>query len=106
MVGVAFLLAFAFAPERGLVAVARRRARQRVEFAKVMLAAHLLHHEGGASEQAESREQHLQEHLRWTPEFARRVVRRAERDDLITREAGRLRLTERGRVAARRAVVD
>jgi manganese/zinc/iron transport system permease protein len=104
MAGAVFLLALLLAPERGLVAQARRRARQRVEFAELMLAVHLLHHEGSAEAAEESRERHLHEHLRWTPAFAQRVVRRAERDALVRRAEGALALTDGGREAARRAL--
>jgi manganese/zinc/iron transport system permease protein len=106
MAGVLFLAAFLLAPERGLVALARRRTRQRAAFAQRMLATHLLHHEGGPTEDVECREHHLEEHLRWTPDFARRVVRRAERDDVVRRDGGRLRLTARGRDAAQRATLE
>ena len=105
MTGVIFLLVFLFAPERGLLAIARRRARQRWEFAQTMLAIHLLNHEASPDAAIESREAHLHEHLRWQPDFARQVVRGAERTGLLTRAAGdRLALTERGRTAAREAV--
>lgn len=103
--GVLFLLALLFAPDRGLVPVSRRRARQRGEFARLMLAIHLLHHEGTDRSEDESRETHLSEHLRWQPEFARRVVMDAEREGLLRREGGRLVLTEHGREAARRTMV-
>ena len=103
--GVVFLLAFLLAPSRGVVAQARRRARQRLEFARLMLAIHLLHHEADAEADEESREEHLHDHLRWTPAFARRIVRLAEGDDWLRREgAGRLRLTPTGRRMAERAL--
>lgn len=102
MTGVAFALAFLFAPERGAVALARRRARQRWEFAQAMLAIHLLNHEGSPEAEEENREAHLHRHLRWSPDFAGGVVRRAEERGLLRRGAGgRLALTERGRTAAR-----
>ena len=103
--GLLFLVALAFAPGRGLVAQARRRARQKVEFAQLMLAIHLLNHEGGEHEADECREAHLSDHLRWPPEFARRVVRMAEREEMVRREGGgMLRLTRGGRLAAERAL--
>jgi manganese/zinc/iron transport system permease protein len=103
--GVCFVLAFLLAPDRGVVARARRRARQRLEFARLMLAIHLLHHEGEAAAEEESREGHLHDHLRWTPAFARRIVRLAQQDDWVRREDGdRLRLTPTGREMARRAL--
>lgn len=46
MAGVLFGLVFLLAPERGLVAIARRRGRQRIEFARKALAIHLYNHEG------------------------------------------------------------
>ena len=103
--GTVFLLAFLLAPSRGMVAQARRRARQRLEFARLMLAIHLLHHEGDPDAAEESREAHLHDHLRWTPAFARRIVRLAQQDDWVRREAeGRLRLTAEGRRMAERAL--
>ena len=104
MTGVLFVLAWGFAPERGLVAVARRRARQRLEFAQTMLAIHLANHEGLPEADVESRVSHLGEHLRWEPRFAERIVRGAERRGLVEEQAGSLLLTERGRALAADAV--
>ena len=105
MTGFAFALAFLFAPERGAVALARRRARQRWEFAQTMLAIHLLNHEHSADEATENCESHLHEHLRWQPDFARGVVRRAEGAGLVSRVSGdRLALTDRGRSVAQEVI--
>lgn len=102
MAGVVFLLAFILAPDRGVVAGLRRRARQRVEFAAMLLAVHLLHHEGTSDEWVETRIDHLQKHLRWSPDFARRVINRAEFAGWVRREGReRLRLTPLGRETAR-----
>ncbi len=106
MVGVFFLAAFLFAPQRGFVAVVRRRARQRWTFAEKMLTIHLLHHEGLPEAARENRVAHLQEHLRWEAAFAARVVRRAQQDDLVIRTNGLLELTAAGRAFAREAMVD
>ncbi len=102
--GALFTLAFLFAPERGLVAGARRRARQRWEFPQTMLAIHLLNHEGRPEALEESRVEHLDEHLRWDPSFAAAVVARAERHGVVVRDDGMLGLTERGRELARRSL--
>lgn len=104
MTGLLFALVFVFAPERGLLAGARRRERQRWDFAQTMLAIHLLNHEGLPEAAEESRVAHMQEHMRWTPKFAERVVRRAEARDWIRRENGHLALTPSGRRAAETAV--
>src|SRR5690606_31866934 len=58
MTGVSFLFVFLFAPDRGIVALARRRARQRVEFAQLMLAIHLMHPENTPEAETESRIDH------------------------------------------------
>jgi manganese/zinc/iron transport system permease protein len=103
--GAAFGLAWALAPSRGLLAVARRRSRQRVEFAATMLAIHLAHHEGSPEERVESRVAHLGDHLRWDDRFAESVVRAAERRGIVRRSGEGLAITERGRDVARRALV-
>lgn len=105
MIGVIFGAVFLFAPERGLVALARRQARQRWDFAQTMLTIHLLNHEGEPEEARESQVAHLNEHLRWESRFAARVVGRAERRGLVQRQAQRLALTERGRQLAQRTMV-
>jgi manganese/zinc/iron transport system permease protein len=104
--GVLFTAALLLAPERGLVAVGLRRRRQRVEFSGLMLAIHLLNHEGSPRAPEENRLGHLPEHLRWSPDFAARVARHAEREGYLTRgEADRLHLTPLGREAARHRMV-
>ncbi|HUF51553.1 MAG TPA: metal ABC transporter permease [Longimicrobiales bacterium] len=103
--GFFFMLALLLAPDRGIVAVARRKQRQRWEFARAMLAIHLLHHEGTPDSALESNEAHLGEHLRWDAAFARRVVREAAEEELIEREPdGRLLLTAHGRDVAQRVM--
>jgi manganese/zinc/iron transport system permease protein len=105
MTGVLFGAAFLLAPERGMLALARRRRRQRWEFSKTMLAIHLMNHEGTAEALAESEVAHLHEHLRWDPAFAARVVGRVGKDGLVVQgSSSRLRLTDRGRALARETV--
>ena len=106
MVGVFFGAAFLFAPHRGIVAVFRRRMRQRWTFAEKMLAIHLLHHEGSPEAERECRVAHLQEHLNWEGSFARRVVTFAIADGLVLREGAYLVLKEKGRSLAKEAIVQ
>jgi manganese/zinc/iron transport system permease protein len=107
MVGFIFVLTLLFAPNRGLIAIARRRARQRWEFAQTMLAIHLFNHEGLPEAQEESRVEHLHEHMRWERSFADQLVRRAERTGFVVlQEDGCLTLTELGREHAREAIVQ
>ncbi|MGQ0793387.1 MAG: metal ABC transporter permease [Deltaproteobacteria bacterium] len=105
MSGALFLLAFFFSPHRGMLAVFRRRRAQKWEFAEKMLVIHLANHEGMPDAERECRMEHLYEHLRWKPEFAGRVVKRAEQNGLILRGDAYLHLTENGREAASAAAV-
>jgi manganese/zinc/iron transport system permease protein len=102
MAGVLFGLAFLLASERGLMALARRRARQRREFAQTMLAIHLFNHEGLPATHEEFRI----EHMRWEPAFTTQVVRQAERRGIVLSRDGYLSLTERGRQSAQQAILN
>lgn len=103
--GILFAFAFLFAPERGLVAQASRRRRQKWEFARTALVIHLLHHEDTPEMAVECRVDHLLYHMHWEPEFATDVVQRAERDGLILRSNGDMRLTSSGRERAQLAML-
>lgn len=103
--GLVFLIIFLGAPERGMIAVALRRSRQRWDFAQSMLTIHLLQHEGKPEAEIENRVEHLVEHLRWQPDHAEQVIRYAERKGAVRRRSGRLFLTDGGRLMARQAMV-
>ena len=104
-VGLVFGAVFLLAPDRGLLAGMRRRRRQRYEFAQVMLAIHLLQHEGEPDYADESRVDHLHgKHVGWTPRFTRDVVAGAVRRGLVDRAGVQLTLTDAGRLAAGRAL--
>jgi manganese/zinc/iron transport system permease protein len=105
MLGILFLGVFLLAPERGLLAQAARRGRQRWEFAQTALAIHLLNHENTPQMESECRVDHLHYHLRWEPNFASTVVDQAERGGLVLRHNGDLALTPQGRERARTALV-
>lgn len=106
MSGVIFLLVFLFAPERGLAAIARRRSRQRLEFAGRVLAIHLLNHEGTPEEERESGIGHVEETLRWKEGFAKSVITHSLKAGLILADEERLRLTEAGREFAGKSVTE
>ena len=101
-----FGLVFLVIPSRGLIAITRRHARQKWEFAQTMLVIHLLNHEGLPEAAAESEIAHLHEHLRWDPTFANQVVRYALNNRCVLQEETQLILTEQGRSVARQALVQ
>jgi manganese/zinc/iron transport system permease protein len=104
--GGIFFLVYLFAPERGLLAAARRRSEQRWKFAQTMLTIHLLNHEGTANAETEMQMTHLQEHLRWKPDFAAQVVRRSVENQYVIRRNGHLDLTETGRLYAQETLAQ
>jgi len=65
-----------------------------------MLAAHLLNHETSADAEIENRVTHLGQHLRWSPEFAGRIVQEGVRTGVVQRQGELLRLTDLGRALA------
>ncbi|MEL6820403.1 MAG: metal ABC transporter permease [Calditrichota bacterium] len=107
MTGVVFVVVLLFAPFRGLFAIARRKSRQRIEFAQKMLAVHLLNHQGKPEEQ--ERECHLKdvhEHLRWEKEFAMRIAQASEKEGLLQINSDILTLTSSGLNLARKSMVE
>ena len=101
-----FGLIFFVVPNRGVIAIARRRTRQKWEFAQTMLVIHLFNHEGLPEAEAESEIAHLHEHLRWEPSFATQVVKYALNNRCVSQEKTQLTLTERGRAVAQQALVQ
>jgi manganese/zinc/iron transport system permease protein len=96
MTGASFLIVYLFAPERGVLAQARRRQNQRIEFALTMLTMHIANHTATQEAEIENEVIHLNEHLKWTPQFAMEVVGIAERNGLVRQREGLLTLTESG----------
>ena len=96
MTGVSVLTAYLLAPERGLVAQARSRRAQRTEFALTMLTMHIAHHTATHEAEQENRVVRLNEHLKWSSQFAMEIVGIGERRGLVRQERGLLVLTESG----------
>ena len=104
MTGVLFSVALLFSPSQGLVAKARRRVRQRVQFAADTLVVHLMQHEGTSAAASESHVAHLSGELRWDQLFAEKVIGQAVRHHLIERSGDSLLLTGQGRQRASDAI--
>ena len=106
MAGVIFGVVLLFAPQRGLLAQARRRRSQRWEFAQTMLAIHLLNHEGLPEAEQESSVIHMQDHMRWEAGFAGEVVNRAAAHKWVAQQGEHLQLTDLGREKANQALTQ
>lgn len=104
--GLLFGLSFLLAPERGIIAVARRRARLRWEFAQIALAIHLLNHEGTPEAYLECRVDTVHEHVHWEQPFLEKVVSQMLRRQLVLIDGQQLSLTDSGRTLAGQAMVN
>jgi manganese/zinc/iron transport system permease protein len=104
MIGLFFSFMYLIAPNRGLLALARRRARQRVDFAVEMLMVHLLNHEGLPEAEQESRRIHLSDHLHWEDKFINRVVRSSQKEKFLEVDGEFLKLTNKGRSLAKESL--
>jgi len=105
MTGVFFAAVFILAPGRGLLATARRKARQRREFPQIMLVMHLYTHEKLPEAAVECRRDHLTYHLKWEPAFADSVVSQSEKRGLIRNVDGLLKLTDSGRKQVQKHII-
>jgi manganese/zinc/iron transport system permease protein len=104
MTGFYFLLVLILAPEQGLLARSWQRQQRRQRFAVETLLVHLSRHEGTAEELSENSVSHLTSELNWEPRFAAMSVQRAQRQGLIERHNGHLKLTADGRVTVRQVM--
>lgn len=102
--GLVMALAVGFAPDRGLVAVARRRRAQALRFAFRLLLVHLYQHEHAADADRECRRGGLHRHLQWPQSRTTDVLRRAVEAGLVIQAGDMVHLTPRGRNLARRAL--
>lgn len=102
--GALFALVCLVAPGRGLVAQALQQVRQKRAFHELMLAVHLMQHEGTPEEADESRYDGLHAHLSWAPKQVAAVVARAERNGFVVRSGEILKLTDAGRAKAKRVL--
>lgn len=104
MAGVFFLLAFLFAPHRGVLSRIRERRKQKLDFSVSMLIVHLLHHSSEEDAEIECHVDHLQDHINWDNRYARAVLAIAYRSGLVTEKDRILSLTDDGVSAAKEAM--
>lgn len=103
--GLLFAAALLAAPQRGLLAQARRRQGQRLDLAVRMLVVHLLHHEAAPDAAEECREDGLHHHLGWREAWTRKVIGKARQRLLVERDGELLLPTDHGRRLADDAVI-
>ncbi len=96
MCGVIFLMAYLFAPGRGLIANLNRKSRQKIEFAQMTLAMHIFNHSGKDDNIEERMISKLDEHLGWEHLFIQNIVKRSVKSGLILVNEGIISLTSKG----------
>lgn len=92
VLGLVFLLAYLFAPGKGLLSVVLRQRQQRVEVSLLTFLLHLNNHQ----EVRERHLNHLQEHINWQKVRAQTVVDLALKNNLILVDNQIVSLTTKG----------
>ncbi len=102
MTGFTFLLAFLFAPKRGMISIFFRRLQQKLFFAQNMLLIYLNNH-NISNDSTEDNYQmvpydldQVHYHLHWDESFTEKVIFYAEQNGCIERNNGILYLTDFG----------
>lgn len=96
MMFIFLLLAWVFAPQRGLIAGMIRRRSQSLRFTDQIVLRHVANHQGQADEALELAVNTLHEHFRWSASRLRWTLARLRALNLVQIEDGRVHLTERG----------
>ncbi|QCD63284.1 metal ABC transporter permease [Tenacibaculum maritimum] len=100
VLGIVFLLAYLFAPKRGLVAVLYRNKQQRIEVSLLTFLLHLNNHK----EKEERHINHLNEHINWQKVRSKSVVDLALRNNMIVIKGDIISLTEKGKTFTEKAI--
>jgi len=100
VLGVLFLVAYLFAPKRGLIAVLYRNKQQQVEVSLLTFLLHLNNH----SEVKERHINHLHEHINWRRLQAKSVIDLALKNNMITITDSVISLTEKGKSFTDKAI--
>jgi manganese/zinc/iron transport system permease protein len=93
ILGFVFLIAYLFAPKRGLFAVLYRSKQQQVEVSLLTFLLHLNNHQ----EESERHINHLNEHINWRRVKSQSVLDLALKNNMITIEENIIFLTEKGK---------
>lgn len=100
ILGLLFLLAYLFAPKKGLLAVLYRSKQQHIEVSLLTFLLHLNNHE----EKEERKIQHLYEHINWKKTTAKSVMELALKNGMITISNNVIELSEKGKLFTNKAI--
>ena len=92
VLGVFFLITYLFAPGKGYVSVKYKERQQKTEIALLVFLLHLRNHE----EDSERHVNHLREHINWELGQAKKVLKLARENNMITISSSIVSLTDKG----------
>lgn len=93
VLGIIFLTAYLFAPDRGYISVFYRQKRQRIEVSLLTFLLHLRNHQ---EDETERHVKHLSEHINWQQVKARSVLDLAQKNNMIYIKNNIISLTKKG----------
>jgi len=96
--GIFFFLTFLFAPANGMISNLIRKRRQRIEFAQMTMLLHIYNHSGENDDIDERRLDSLDEHLRWSQQYIRRILGYSLKAGLVKLDDGVIYITEKGKL--------
>ncbi|MGY5355151.1 metal ABC transporter permease [Wenyingzhuangia sp. IMCC45467] len=100
VLGVIFFLVYLFAPNKGYFSQWYKTKQQRTEVALLVFMLHIANHD----EEKERNINHLQEHINWTKQRAKKVLKLASQNNMIEIENGIVNLTNKGLQFTEKAV--
>ncbi|MDO3694163.1 metal ABC transporter permease [Wenyingzhuangia sp. chi5] len=92
VLGLLFFVVYLFAPNKGYISQWYKTKQQKTEVAMLVFMLHLANHE----DESERNINHLQEHINWTKQRAKKVLKLASQNNMIEIEDGVINLTVKG----------
>ena len=94
--GVIFLIASIFAPQRGVITVILRRRKQRSSFEKIVVLRHIMNHEHTQRCKIENGITTIYDHLKWNKKYLDNIIGHLRKSNYIDEKDGMYIATEVG----------
>ncbi len=100
VLGLIFFLVYLFAPNKGYISQWYKTKQQKTEVAMLVFMLHISNHE----EEKERNINHLQEHINWSSQLARKVLKLANQNNMILIKQDIVSLTNKGQEFTDKAI--
>ncbi|GGF65257.1 metal ABC transporter permease [Wenyingzhuangia marina] len=100
VLGLLFFMVYLFAPNKGYISQWYKTKQQKTEVAMLVFMLHLANHE----DERERNINHLQEHINWSKQRAKKVLRLAYQNNMIEVKDEVINLTEKGLAFTEKAI--